>query len=106
MSGLDKTIIDFSEAGLAGSGVIAITGTSASATLPLQTELLLLTSTASGAHFRCSVGASTALVTDPMITQGITLVVKLNPDLAYTLSAIGDTGVTTGNVSYTRVMEG
>lgn len=106
MSGLDKTIIDFSESGLASSGVIAITGTSASATLPLQTELLLLTSTATGAHFRIGVGAQTALLTDPMITQGITLVVKLNPDLAYTMAAIGDTGVTTGNVSYTRVMEG
>lgn len=106
MAGLDKTIVDFSESGLAGSGVVAVGATSTSAALPAATELLMLTCSATSAHFRCGVGTQTAVVTDPMITSGIVLVIKLNPTLQYNLAVIGDTGVTTGLVAFCRVMEG
>lgn len=105
MAGLDKTIIDFSESGQASSGVIAIGAASVSAAVPANTELLMLTSTAAGAHFRIGVGTQTALAADPMVTAGITLVVKLDPSLSYNLAAIQD-GSATGNLSYFRVYEG
>lgn len=105
MAGLDKTIIDFSTSGQSNGGILATPTASTSAALPAQTELLMLTASCN-AHFRVGVGAQTAVVADPMITAGITLVVKLNPDLQYNIAAIFDSTSTAGNVSYFRVMEG
>lgn len=106
MSGLDKTVIDFSVSGQASSGVIALGATAVPAALPAQTELLLLTCTGN-AHFRAGLTTSSpvAVATDPMVTAGICLVVKLDPSLAYTLSVIQDAS-STGNLSWVRVMEG
>lgn len=106
MSGLDKTIINFSTGGVPVSGALAVTASSVSAALPAGIELLMLTTTGNG-HFRLGVGAQTALVTDPMVTAGICLVVKLNPSLTYTLAVISDAViVASGTLSYTQVFEG
>jgi hypothetical protein len=85
------------------SGVVAAGTTSASASVPVNTELLALTATVA-THFRVGVGAQTATVTDPMITPGADpFIIKLMADQVYTIAAIADS--TAGNLSFYRVAE-
>lgn len=91
----------------AGSSVaIALTAVTASATLPANTELVAL-STSGNAHFRFTNGASSAVVTDPMITANSQIqLFKLDSATTWTLSVISDAVlVTNGTVSAFRVFE-
>lgn len=89
---------------LGATVVCAVPTASTSVAIPAGTETLLLA--ASGAiHFRITLGASTAVVTDQLITPGILLPVHLLGNQSYTLSAIFDTGATTGSLTATVVQE-
>lgn len=96
-------IFNFNPDGSSVGGNITL-GASASTTLPANIENLLLVCTGN-CHFRLSVGASTAVVTDPLLSpqQGPT-VVKLSPSLIYTLSVVQDAAAT-GILSWIKVAE-
>lgn len=91
------------------SGTFTATTTSASVTLPAGIETVILIASAA-IHFRFTVGASTAVQSDPMIVSGMSpLVVKLpQENVAWTLSAITDSvTAVTGNqaLSWSKVAE-
>lgn len=93
-----KWTIDFSTAGVVASGA-----TTASVTLPAGIELLMLSANVA-AHYRLTVGASSAVATDPLLTPGQgPLVIKLNASQTYTISAIQDAAA--GSLSYVVVKE-
>lgn len=101
---MEKMILDNSVLGHK-AGFLAIGAASVSAALPAGTECIVL-SASGNAHFRLTVGASTAVATDPMITSNSQMqTFKLNPTQTWTLSIIQD-GASTGNVSYFPVYEG
>jgi hypothetical protein len=104
MSISNAYIIDFQSNGNSTSGYAPATTTSSSVTLPAGIETLMLLATAT-THFRLSIGASTALTTDPalFVQQGPVVIKLPQPALAWTLSLITD--ATTSNVSWVRVME-
>ena len=89
-----KWTVDFPSA-----GVVAAGATTASVTLPAGIELLML-AVNTAAHYRLTIGASSAVITDPLLTPGAQpFVIKLNASQTYTLSAISDTA-TVGVLSY------
>lgn len=95
-----KWTVDFPSA-----GVIQTPTASASVTLAAGIELLALTAIGN-VHYRLTIGASTAVQTDPSLTQGAQpFVVKLNASQTYTLSAILDATTAAGSLSYVTVKE-
>lgn len=97
-------IYNFFPDGSCVCGNLALGAASVSVTLPANIENLYLTSSGN-CHFRISVGAANAVVTDPLITaQQGPIVVKLSPNTAYTLSTIQD-GAATGILNYVKVAE-
>jgi len=95
-----KWTVDFPSA-----GVVAAGATTASVTLAAGIELLMLSASV-GLHYRMTIGASSAVVTDPLLMPGQgPLVVKLNASQTYTLSAINDVTATVGVLSYVTVKE-
>lgn len=88
------------------SVAVGLTASSASVTLPANTELVSLT-TSGNAHFRFTNGASTATVNDPMIVAGSgPWIFKLEPGTTWTLSVISDAVlVASGTVSAFTVKE-
>ena len=99
----DKVNIDFSTSGTPNSGGFATSAVSASAALPLQTELLCVQATVP-TYIRIGVGAQTAITTtDVLILPGSPLfIIRLNPDLAYTIAAVSPTA---GFVNFVRAYE-
>jgi hypothetical protein len=108
MSISNAYIYNFRPDGSNDFGTLAVTATSASVALPVNTETLMIQSN-QNAHFRISSGASTAVQGDPFLSpQQGPIVVKLSPSIAYTLSAVLDLSVTPASnmtVSYGKVME-
>lgn len=90
------------------SGTVAATTASASTTLPLGIETVILITTAP-IHFRFTIGASAAVQADPILVSGMSpVVVKLpqnNTGTGWTLSVICDTGTTAANVNWAKVAE-
>lgn len=101
---MEKMILDMSKPGH-GAGVLALGAASVSATLPANTETVVLSSSGN-AHFRFTQGASSAVATDPMITSNSQMqTFRLPANVIWTLSIIQD-AASTGNLSYFPVYEG
>lgn len=95
-----KWTVDFPSA-----GVIQTPTASTSVTLAAGIELLML-ATVGIIHYRLTIGASTAVQTDPILAAGADpFVLKLNASQTYTLSAILDATTAAGSLSYVTVKE-
>lgn len=97
---------DFAVNGLSPTaGNVAIAAGSTSSTpLPANVEYIALVATVP-CRFRLSVGASTAVATDPLIAANQTpLIVKINTSQAITISTIQE-GAVTGLLSFCRAYE-
>lgn len=95
-----KWTVDFSTA-----GTLQTPTTTTSVTLPVGIELLMLAAVGV-IHYRLTIGASSAVQTDPVLAQGCEpFVVKLNASQTYTLSAILDATTAAGSLSYVVVKE-
>lgn len=100
---MDKVQYDFGGiSGVPASGVVSATTVSSSASVPANTDLLAITVTAN-CMFRIGNGAQTATVTDPLLTPSKPVVIKLLPNVSYTIAAITPTG--TATLSFARVFE-
>lgn len=92
-----------------GSSVSAtsatLSATSASLVLPVGVECVILTCTGA-CHFRFSIGASTAVTSDPMLApnQGPVVVKLPTTTTAYTLSYVAE-GTPVGVLNYVKIAE-
>jgi preprotein translocase subunit SecF len=96
MASSGQYLIDY-----AGGASFATSGTSASASLPANSELIRVSCTAA-CRFRTGIGATTALATDALLTSGDALIVRI-PAGHNTVAAIQDSAA--GNFNAVRVFE-
>lgn len=88
-----------------GTNVALVTPTaSTSGSIPAGTECIMVAASGN-IHFRIGVGAQTAVATDPLVTPGTPIYLKLTASQSYTIAAIFDPTSTTGTLTATVVME-